>query len=379
MGGKTVAKKPMLTVIADDITGAAELAGTAYRYGCDTRLVILPIDDVPSCDVLVVATDTRSMDKTGAMAVTESLARQLKGCCRLFKKTDSALRGHVMAELLTLIRTAGYARSLYIPANPSKQRIVREGVYYINGTPIDQTGFARDPEFPAVSASLEARMPGIRPWNGNHGDGVFYADAVTTHDIEKIVGSVDDTVLLAGAADLFEAVLRKYGRRAVAGGETPVVRLASDALILQGSTLSKPLPEAFPVSVMPASVYQGTQGAAVWYDAAAVKYAKEKAVVLTMRGLTGRSDRHSAVYLRETMASVAVGLIRLRCPAELIVEGGATAACLLAKLGWRRFQITQEIAPGVVRMLAESGTHVTMKPGSYNWGGLFADSIGSKV
>ncbi|MDE7027792.1 nucleotide-binding domain containing protein [Duncaniella freteri] len=58
-------------------------------------------------------------------------------------------------------------------------------------------------------------------------------------------------------------------------------------------------------------------------------------------------------------------------PRELIIEGGATAYASLQKLGWDTFTITDEIAPGVIRMRAPNGTHVTMKPGSYPWGGLF--------
>ncbi|WP_354667166.1 nucleotide-binding domain containing protein [uncultured Duncaniella sp.] len=53
------------------------------------------------------------------------------------------------------------------------------------------------------------------------------------------------------------------------------------------------------------------------------------------------------------------------------MEGGATAYASLQKLGWDTFTITDEIAPGVIRMRAPNGTHVTMKPGSYPWGGLF--------
>nr|WP_286524181.1 nucleotide-binding domain containing protein [Duncaniella freteri] len=54
-----------------------------------------------------------------------------------------------------------------------------------------------------------------------------------------------------------------------------------------------------------------------------------------------------------------------------MIEGGATAYASLQRLGWDTFTITDEIAPGVIRMRAPNGTHVTMKPGSYPWGGLF--------
>ena len=56
---------------------------------------------------------------------------------------------------------------------------------------------------------------------------------------------------------------------------------------------------------------------------------------------------------------------------DLVIEGGATAWSTLQALGWTQFRIVGEVAPGVVQMLADGGTIVTLKPGSYPWGGLF--------
>ena len=63
-------------------------------------------------------------------------------------------------------------------------------------------------------------------------------------------------------------------------------------------------------------------------------------------------------------------LVAVRRPDHLIIEGGATAWATLQTLGWTQFQIECQIAPGVVQMRAPSGTLVTLKPGSYSWGGL---------
>ena len=71
------------------------------------------------------------------------------------------------------------------------------------------------------------------------------------------------------------------------------------------------------------------------------------------------------------MARISHALVGCHRPAELVIEGGATAFAILNRLGWNSFTITEEIAPGVIRMQADNGTHVTMKPGSYPWGNLF--------
>ena len=72
------------------------------------------------------------------------------------------------------------------------------------------------------------------------------------------------------------------------------------------------------------------------------------------------------------MAEMARRLVSRHHPDSLIIEGGATAWATLNALGWHEFQIERQVAPGVVQMRSvTSGTLVTLKPGSYPWGGLF--------
>jgi D-threonate/D-erythronate kinase len=54
---------------------------------------------------------------------------------------------------------------------------------------------------------------------------------------------------------------------------------------------------------------------------------------------------------------------------RLFVEGGATAAALVRRLGWERLAVCREWATGVVSMEIEgqAGPLLTMKPGSYAW------------
>ena len=98
-----------MLVIADDITGAAEMAGIAHCHGQQVRLLCsLCCDQVAAekTGTTVIATDTRSMTEGEAVAETRRLISHLLPLSTpLFKKTDSALRGHVVAELKTLMKT----------------------------------------------------------------------------------------------------------------------------------------------------------------------------------------------------------------------------------------------------------------------------------
>lgn len=356
----------MIAVIADDITGAAEMAGIAHRLGLRVQLAMWP-QAVSGCDVLVVATDTRSMRENEAVAETRRVAealREIPGVEGVFKKTDSALRGHVVAELSALLPLTRYRHALYIPANPSKGRIIRKGVYYIGGTPLHETDFSFDPEFPAYSSSLHERLAGC----GEHG--VMYADAVDEADVCSAVAGVGDDTLLAGAADLFTAYLRRKFTCRETRAMTFRLNL-DDCLIVCGSTQSRTIDCGVPTEYMPTAVYDEAVSPDSWIAGLVSTYSRHHAMIIAVCD-HHRTGKGVAVYLRETMAQCVSELVAVHRPGDLVIEGGATAFAILSTLGWNSFTITQEIAPGVIRMRSDdSGTYVTMKPGSYPWGGLF--------
>ena len=419
-----------MIVIADDITGAAEMAGIAFRFGLRAHLQLCSPSNTqqllppPSTGrgrgwVSILATDTRGMSEDESVAETKRIATNLfkaspsRGTLEgwggeiaspsrgrlvgAFKKTDSALRGHVVAELTTLMETIGYQRAVYMPANPSKDRIIKDGVYLIKGVPIHETAFSYDPEFPAKTSVLRERFPDAE----NHH--IIMPDAETLDDICHIVETYNDGhTLFAGAADLFEAWLNSRrpndptptlpkggGKDGGVGGmewrnslpSSPSLWegwggvIGGGLLVLCGSTQSKPLDLGIPEYPMPRVVYDGEAPVTSWIEE--IKEAPAGAI-LSFGTNTHRTGKDAAVYLRNAMAEAATAFINSHHPQEIVIEGGATAFCLLNRLGWHHFRITNEIAPGVVRMqLQSSNTHhstpitLTLKPGSYPWGDLW--------
>lgn len=366
-----------MIVIADDITGAAEIAGIAFTQGQQVRLVCDAVcgGDIAADMTTVIATDTRSMSEAEAANETRrilvSLSLEGNEERSLFKKTDSALRGHVVAELKALMEATGYQRAVYLPANPSKGRIIRKGVYYIReakdkqspiaDVPIHETAFSYDPEFPARTAFVKERFPDAE---ANH---IIMPDAESEEDICRVITQYDDgKTVFAGAADLFAALMKvKHNTNSThASSTTPVSPYAT--LILCGSTQSKALDIGIPVSPMPLAIYDGSNDLSLWNTDA---YAHNHSLMLTMP-FTHRTGKEAAVHLRTVMAEKAKRLIAEHCPEHLVIEGGATAWATLQTLGWRQFEIVGQIAPGVVQMRADNGTVITLKPGSYPWGGL---------
>ena len=229
--------RKMIFVIADDITGAAEIAGMAHRYGLHTTLTTsVPSSIEEGADVVVFATDARSVSPAEAYAMTAEVAQAVTAwLCTgdekgkiIFRKTDSALRGNVREELQAIIDHSRYSEALYLPANPSKGRVIRDGIYYIGDKPIAETDFRFDPEFPATTSSVAERFPGLP-----------FADAVTKADIDRFRqiwrdGSVADYFVYGwGVPESEDGILswisggfRRFGGDAFAGGKSyPGVRV----------------------------------------------------------------------------------------------------------------------------------------------------------
>lgn len=395
-----------MVVIADDITGAAEIAGIAFEAGQQVRLLCAGIsaatsvggDSVattPTAATIVIATDTRSMTEGEAVDETHRIVSSLLtptahselSTPLIYKKTDSALRGHVIAELSALKEAMGYKRVVYCPANPSKGRIIKGGNYYIGKVPIDRTDFSFDPEFPATTSALKKRFPEAPS------EGIIMPDAESMDDLFCIIRLYDDgRTLFAGAADLFRTLL-DYSRVAIANEATresgktdtsdsgktlfpdngkSVTTSEGKYLILCGSTQSKPLDIGIPVAPMPLDIYNGGNDLTTWNTAA---YGEQHSLILTIP-YTHRTGKEVATHLRSVMARKARQLVSEQRPDHLIIEGGATAWGTLHALGWTEFEIVGQVAPGVVQMRSvTSGVLVTLKPGSYPWGGLFEQIV----
>ena len=384
----------MIIVIADDITGAAEIAGIAHRYGLKSTL---HIDAMPEdmrdddADVAVIATDARSYNADAAAEITANAvcsAYHSVGSLGtknvLFRKTDSALRGNVEDELAAIIAHSPYEQAVYMPANPSKGRIIHNGIYYIKenaqitsagngenehwGTPIAETDFRFDPEFPALTSVVSERFPSL-----------YCPDAVSANDVFRVVYNsfnASRATLLAGAADLFAALLQ-YVYPSTAPHSEPFKGIAADArqLIVRGSTLSKNIPLGIPTEAMPDNVFYEREMPEEWAGSIMQAWTESKrGMILTIGEKEIRKGKNAAVYLRTAMAKVCCTLIDNSLPDELIVEGGATAFAIMQRMPWRSFSVTDEIAPGVVRIMPveNSRIHITLKPGSYEWGKLWS-------
>ena len=220
-----------LFVIADDFTGALDTGVQFASYGAATKVVVgtglQALEADAQTQVLVVDAETRHLPAAQAYDTVYRLVRWAKekkiGC--IYKKTDSALRGNIGAELSAALAADGGDRLHFVPAFPNLDRVTRGGVHYIGGVPVAQSVFGKDPFEPVTHSRVEdilheqtdtlcAYIPGGGSAEGKAG--VLVYEAQTNRDMAQIADRLaarSETGLLAGCAG-FAAVLP--GHRAAA-------------------------------------------------------------------------------------------------------------------------------------------------------------------
>src|SRR5262245_26524103 len=117
-----------IIILADDLSGAAELAGIAFSHGY-TAEVQRQFDPASDAEVIAVDTDSRSLPAVAAADRVRRTAQAIIAArpAWIFKKVDSLLRGNVRVEVEALLTAADYSRALLIPANPSRGRTIEAG------------------------------------------------------------------------------------------------------------------------------------------------------------------------------------------------------------------------------------------------------------
>lgn len=377
----------MIGVIADDLTGAAELGAVGWRHGWRAELVR---NGEPSgeADLVCVDTDSRSCDAAGAARRAAQAARMLRaaGAEWIYKKVDSVLRGQVTAEVEAVMRQLGLNRTLLLPANPSLGRTIQDGHYFVRGRPINKTEFARDPEYPRRSSQVVRLLAApesflLRVVNGDRSltpGAIVIGEAATPADVQSWAACWDASVLPAGGSEFFNALLagRTPPRPAAEpAAEGPPGReffisgtsTQSARQFVQGEKRRKT-----PVFSLPHELIWGAEFTPAAAAAVAQRvvdgFAQNSRVILAV-GLPTVRDVAVARQLSKSVVCVAGEVLRRVPITRVYAEGGATAAELVRCMGWSRLTVLRELAPGVATLAVNEGNALwlTIKPGTYAW------------
>ncbi|MBM3593201.1 MAG: four-carbon acid sugar kinase family protein [Alphaproteobacteria bacterium] len=402
-----------LGCIADDFTGATDLANTLVKGGMTAVQVIgVATGPLPEADAVIIALKSRTAP------VGEAVAQSLAACdallaagakqifwkyCSTFDSTDHGNIGPVADALL---KRLGSGFALACPAFPTNGRTIYLGHLFVGNALLNESGMENHPLTPMTDANLVRVL-------GRQTDGA--------------VGLVPFTTVEQGAAATRQAMMRlaEQGRRyAIVDAVTDQHLLAigeaaaQHALITGGSGVAMGLPENFRragllptrgdaaslppmqgmAAVVAGSCSRATLGqiglardhvpvleldALATPDAAALtaralewvagKLAADRPVVIAasappekVAALQAKLGRDAAGALIETaMAAIAEGLVA-RGVGRLVVAGGETSGAVVQRLGVTALRIGPEIDPGVPWTFAEPrGLHLALKSGNF--------------
>lgn len=347
-------------VLADDLSGAAEIAGIAARTGRRVLLCADPPLHLPAADLVVIDTDSRLRPPPEAAARIHRIASATRTWPphRIFKKVDSVLRGPLREEIDAALAAFGLSRAVLASANPSRNRIVRDGSYFVDGTPLDLTVFAKDPTHPTLTAR-------VRDFTQN-ADSILTPDVTSTDDLEEIVARLTPSDLPVGAADFFTAYLHAPAPQPAAPlqGERHLWICGSPTAAI---TRHRDFDDSAIPFVDPESA--ATLASATWAEETLALAADSSRLAIvaaeTLDSSPGASDA-----IGEKIAATALTVIDRWHPDVIFLEGGATARAVIERTPWRSFIVRSEIAPGIVAIQAADfpdAPFLVLKPGSYPW------------
>ncbi|MEP0366443.1 MAG: four-carbon acid sugar kinase family protein [Cyclobacteriaceae bacterium] len=375
----------MIVVIADDFTGAAEIGGIGIRHGL--RVVIQTrVDELKSADLLVIVAQTRSLNEVDACIKINQISEKLMTLEPdfIYKKIDSALRGHVLSEIKVQMQAFELDKALIVAGNPSLGRLIRDGQYTINDVPLAETGFSGDAHFPAKSSDVvealdpkgEFGLVNLKPDDPQPQSGIVAADVSGIGDLNKWAKSPAKSVLYAGASGFFDALLSSMDIKVVSGRSA--FPFGNRILFVGGTAFPKH--EDFQkrlqdhgvhFSNMPEEIYRNKEFdpklLEEWADDIVSTFENQN-VYITMRhsgsdelGLSQRLCKNLGDLVWNVAARVEMD--------ELLIEGGDTAATVLELLKIRKLKPVHEYLTGVIRMevMGNRNFYVTTKPGSYKW------------
>ncbi|OPY97656.1 serine kinase [Bradyrhizobium sacchari] len=423
----TLAAKISLGCIADDYTGASDLANTLTRAGLRTVQTIgVPSDDLalPEVDAVVVSLKSRSIEAGLAVSRSRAADKWLRSrgashvlfkICSTFDSTDAGNIGPVMDALRA---DCGEGAVLVTPAFPETGRTVYQGNLFVGAVPLNESPLKDHPLNPMHDSNLvrvlarqsktqvglvdlatvtrgadavRARLAELAA----KGIGAAIIDAVFDRDLETIGLVAAGHRLSVGASGIGLGLARALVstgkvKSAAAGGETgaavggPAACLAgscSQATLQQIANAERVMPV---LHLDPDRILTGASEAQRALDWARPRLAEGPVLIASsatpnqVAALQARHGRDAAGHaIEQTMADIAESLVKSGVR-RLVVAGGETSGAVVDRLKIPGFLVGVEIAAGVpvLRAVGAGGDMLlALKSGNFGGAEFFSDAL----
>ncbi len=409
--------KPVLGCIADDFTGATDLAAMLVRQGMSAVQVIgVPGagEPVPEADAIIVALKSRTIPAQDAVRQSLAALEWLRqaGCRQFFFKYcstfDSTEAGNIGPVADALVAALGCGFAIACPAFPANNRTVYQGHLFVGGTLLNESGMQDHPLTPMRDANLVrvlsrqtdgtvGLVPYVTVLRGaatvrsaltmlkEQGRRYGIVDAVTDADLHSIGEAVDGQALVTGGSGVAMGLPENFRRLGLLSGgdaaslpDVPghaavVAGSCSRATLFQIGAARDRVPTLELDALTATDAQSMVDQALAW---AAGKLGPVPVVIAAsappdkVAALQARLGREAAGALVETaMAGIAAGLVAAGVR-RLVVAGGETSGAVVERLGVRRLRIGPEIDTGVPWTYAEgAGPPLLLALKSGNFGG----------
>ncbi|MBT9597434.1 MAG: four-carbon acid sugar kinase family protein [Vitreoscilla sp.] len=415
--------RPLLGCIADDFTGATDLANNLVRSGMRTVQTIgLPDDAVAPIDADAVVVALKSRTIAAADAVGQSLAAlrwlQAQGVqqiyfkyCSTFDSTPAGNIGPVTDALLDALHGPGQGFTIACPAFPENQRTVFKGHLFVGDQLLSDSGMRHHPLTPMTDANLvrvlqaqTRRRVGLVAQDvvargagairerfaalQAQRVGVAVVDAVGNDDLLRIGQALAGMPLVTAGSGIAIGLPQNWpaAQRLATGasadalppasGHSAVVSgscsLATNAQVLAFKQAGWP---AFAVDPLALAAGDDVVGAALAWarpllaQGPVLVYATaESAAVQAVQARLGVA--RAGEIVEQALSAVAKGLVQAGVR-QLLVAGGETSGAVVQALGVERMAIGPQIDPGVPWTAVQSPAcpgetlHVALKSGNF--------------
>lgn len=417
-----------LGCIADDYTGASDLANTLTRAGLRTvQMIGVPADDLrlPEVDAVVVSLKSRSIEAGIAVTRSKVAEKWLRGrgarhvlfkICSTFDSTDQGNIGPVMDALRA---DCGERIVLVTPAFPETGRTVYQGNLFVGSVPLNESPLKDHPLNPMHDSNLVrvlARQSRTRiglidlaivargadavrmrlAELSNQGVGAAIIDAVFDRDLETIGTVALDHRFSVGASGiglgLARALAAASGGRTMASDAMSAEPVGGPAACLAGSCSQATLGQiAKAEAVMPVlhlDPEQAVRGkdevrrALAWAGERLGKGALLIASSATPERVVALQARHgrdaAGRAIEQAMADIAEGLVQAGVR-QLVIAGGETSGAVVDRLQIPGFLIGEEIASGVPVLRSvgarQGAMLLALKSGNFGGPEFFSDAL----
>lgn len=224
--------KTKLLIVADDLTGGLDSGVQLAKQGINVKVFPEPDPEgnwaAEEAEVLVTVSETRHAEPEAAFETVYRIVSLGKaaGIPYIYKKTDSALRGNIGSELSAALKACGAEVLPFLPSYPAMDRLTVNGQHLINGEPVAESVFGKDPFDPVTESNVcriiqsQTDTPAFRENEGT--SGIMVVDAGSDEELKS-----------KGAA------LTKEGRLAVSAGCAGFAEFLPELLSLEKQAASQ--------------------------------------------------------------------------------------------------------------------------------------------